>query len=542
MAETGVLARSAVRFCYELEDSPRYKRVKHFFYDLLENPRSRIRSYFDVGMITLVLTSVYLLIYEIRHDLGAFGRWFEMIAVSIFLVEYLLRFWLYNDAHRIFIDHYERAQFIDQPFRLGPPLREVLSSKWEYMSSPLAIIDLLAIVPSYRPLRILRIFLLFRLFKLFRYARSVNEFVKVLSEKRFELFTIIIFLTFIVFTAASAIFFFEAKGEGGEIEDFFDGIYWALVTISTVGYGDITPQTTEGRVITLVLIVTGIGVISFTTSVVVAAFNEKMGEMRESRVISELEKKGKHTILCGFGRMGRVVAERLAEDRKRFVVIDPDSENVAEARKAGYLVIQGNAEKGELLESLGVKDRAEMILCLTGSDVANVYITLTARYLNPGIKIISRANREEAVRKLRQVGADHTVAPFKVVGLIAVEFIGKPVAFEAIHGILSGKDRVGLETVTVRAGSTLDGLTVGEVDFWANKLLLFGVITHHRPEGRDMAGCRVPYDMKTHSLYFNPKPGFRLHVNDTLLVFGHEYSVVHFKDELESGKLRLRRR
>lgn len=529
------LTRYIVQRCYDLEDSPRYKRAKEFIYDLLENPRAPVRPYFDVFMILLVLSSVYLLIYEVRRDLGAFGANFELVAVSIFITEYLLRLWIYSDGHRIIIDHYEKSQFIGQPFRIWPALREVAASKWDYMTTPLAVIDLLAIIPSYRPLRFLRLFLLFRLFKLFRYARSINEFVKVLSEKRFELYTLGIFIAFMVFTAASAIFFFEARGEGGEIDDFFDGIYWAIVTLSTVGYGDITPQTPEGRIVTLVLIMTGIGVIAFITSVIVAAFSEKMGELRDNRVFAELEKKkGKHTIICGFGRMGRVVADQLAAEKKHFVVIELDEADAAQAKQLGYLVIIGNAEKNELLEKAGVGDRAERILCLTGSDVTNVYITLTARYLNPDIEIISRANHEEVVAKLRQAGADHTVSPYKSVGLIAGEFIGKPVAFEAIHGILSGKDQIGLEAVTVRDDSVLNGRSVGEIDFQANKLLLFGVITH---KARKAENSRVPYELKARSLYFNPKPGFKLCAEDVLLVFGHEYSVVHFKDRLESERL-----
>lgn len=528
-------ARAIVQRCYDLEDSARYKQVKGLIYDLLENPRAPIRPYFDVFMILLVLTSVYLLIYEVRRDLGGFGAGFELLAVSIFVTEYLLRLWLYSDVHRIIIEHYEKSQFIGQPFRLQPALREAIASKWEYMTTPLAVIDLLAIIPSYRPLRFLRLFLLFRLFKLFRYARSINEFAKVLSEKRFELYTLGIFIAFMVFTAASAIYFFEARGEGGEIDDFFDGIYWAVVTLSTVGYGDITPQTPEGRIVTLVLIMTGIGVIAFITSVIVAAFSEKMGELRDNRVFAELEKqKGRHTILCGFGRMGNVVAERLAAEKKHFVVIEPDSVNVERAKRLGYLVIPGNAESNELLEKAGVGGRAERIVCLTGSDVSNVYIALTARYLNPGIEIIARANQQEAVAKLKQAGADHTVSPYETVGLIAGEFIGKPVAFEAIHGILSGANRIGLEAVTVHPGSVLVGRQVGEVDFRGHKLLLFGVITH---QARDPGDGRVRYDLEARSLYFNPQSGFELRADDVILVFGHEYSVVHFKDRLESGKL-----
>jgi voltage-gated potassium channel len=528
-------SRYVVQRCYALEDSPRYKRSKAFFYNLMENPRSKIRPFFDVFMILLVLSSVFLLIYEVKADTGGFGRIFEWCAVSIFLVEYLLRLWLYNDSHTIFIEHYERAEFVGGEFRLWPPLQEVLRKKWDYMTTPLAVIDLLAIIPSYRPLRFLRIFLLFRLFKIFRYARSVNEFVRVLSEKRFELYTLAIFLAFVVMTSASAIYFFEAQSEGGEIDNFFDGIYWALVTISTVGYGDITPQTTEGRVITLALIICGIGVISFTTSVIVAAFSDKMTELRENRVFAELEKrKGSHTIICGFGRMGQVVAERLHDDKDNFVIIDEDPLNALQAKKQGYLVIEGDAGKSELLESAGIRNKAARILCLTDDDVINVYVTLTARYLNPDIEIISRANRKESVRKLHQAGADHTVSPSKVVGMITSEYISQPVAFEALHGILSGKDSIGLETVTVRPGSVLDGSAIGDVDFSAIKLVLFGVITH--PE-REITTVNEVYEMVDRSLHFNPSQDFRLSGNDTLVLFGHKYSIVHFKDRLEAGKL-----
>jgi voltage-gated potassium channel len=528
-------ARFIVKHCYGIDDSPGYQRVKRFFYDLIENPRSSIRPYFDVFMIMLVLASVFMLMYQVKVDLGEAGTTFELCAVAIFLTEYLLRLWLYNDTHKVFIEHYERAEFIGKPFTLGPPMKEVIRKKWDYMTTPLAVIDLLAIIPSYRPLRILRIFLLFRLFKLFRYARSINEFAKVLTEKRFEFYTLAIFLAFMVFTSASAIYFFEAKVEGGQIDNFFDGIYWALITISTVGYGDITPQTTEGRLITLVLIICGIGVISFTTSVIVTAFSEKMDEMRDNRVFAELEKrKGNHIIICGFGRVGQVVAERLFQDRDHFVVIDSEYENVAMAKGLGYLAIHGNTDDSSLLEQAGIRDKASQILCLTNSDVTNVFITLTARYLNPEIDIISRANREHTVKKLYQAGANHTVAPFEVVGMITGEYISQPVAFEALYGVLSGHEGIGLDTVTIHKDSPLDGTRIGEVDFSANKLILFGVISRREPL---LDGLTSVYDLSQRRLFFNPQADFQLSGGDVLVLIGHRYSIVHFKDRLESGLL-----
>jgi voltage-gated potassium channel len=531
-------AKYIVKRCYAIEDSARYKRTKSFFYDLLVNPSARIRPYFDIFMIVLVLASVFLLIYEVKTDLGMFSRVFEGVAVSIFLVEYLLRLWLYNDSHKIIIEHYERSEFLNHSFRLGPALREMMSKKWDYMTTPLAIIDLLAIIPSYRPLRFLRIFLLFRLFKLFRYARSINEFVKVLSEKKFELYTLFIILAFVIFISSAAIYFFEAQTEGGEIENFFDGVYWALVTISTVGYGDITPHTPEGRFITLVLIICGIGVISFTTSIVVSAFGEKMKEMREHRVFAELEKGGRNvTIICGYGRMGQVVAERLKSDRDHFVIIDPDLQNVERAKQVGYLAIQGNAENTQLLQNVGIDTRAERILCLTDDDVVNVFIALTARHLNPDIEIVSRANREETVNKLLQVGADHTVMPYKILGLMAGEYMGQPVAFEAIHGMLHGEEKISLETVVVSSGSMLEGIPIGRIDFNQHKLILFGVISL---VDREVDDSRAAYGMGTRMFFFNPQQDFQLHANDIIMVFGHELSIVHFKDSQERGTLPLK--
>lgn len=519
-----------VRACYAIADSPRYRIVKRYAYDVLENPNSKIKPFFDIFMIVIVLASVFLLIYEVQHDLGIAGLYFERVVVTIFIVEYLGRMWVWNDSHRIVINHFERAEIVDEPFHLWPAIREILARKREYVTTPLAIIDLLAIVPSYRPIRVLRVFLLFRLFKLFRYASSVNEFVKVLSDKRFEFYTLGIFIGFIVFTAATAIFVFEGKVEGSQIKTFFDAIYWALVTISTVGYGDITPHTSEGRFITLVLIISGIGVIAFSTSIVVAAFSEKMRELSENRVFATVEKTHDYTLVCGFGRVGQEVCERMAAAHLRFVVIDTDREHVELARRRGYVAIDGDATESNLLENMGIKDRVSRILSLTESDVSNVYITVTARYLNPAVKIISRANRGESVRKLEQAGADQVVTPFSIVGMIAAEYIGQPVAFEAVYGILSGDRPITLEAILARENSYLDGCRLGDIDFGSQRLVLFGVVCDER-SGSDEHGAR--FRVRNRHFQFNPPPEFVIHGGDVLVVFGHEFSIFHFKEFLE---------
>jgi voltage-gated potassium channel len=523
-----------IKQCYAMQGSARYTGLKEAVYNLLENPRAPIRPYFDIFMILLVLATVWLLIYEVRHDMGLPGALIEIVAVGIFIIEYLLRFWIFNDSHKVILERYERAEFINEPFRIWPALWQASVSKSRYVIQPLAIIDLLAIIPSYRPLRFLRIFLLFRLFKLFRYTRSISEFVKVLSEKRIELVTLFIFMAFITFTAATAIFFFEADQKDGGIHGFFDSIYWALVTMSTVGYGDITPHTTEGRLVTLVLIIAGLGVISFFTSIIVSAFGDKIHEIRAHRIFSEVERKRIDILICGFGRVGQVVAERMAADKRQFVVVDPVEENVRLAKQQGYLAVIGDGEETELLLNLGVDKHIKWLLCLTGDDVINVYITISARQLNPGIGIISRANHRENITKLYRAGASYCVAPNKVFGLIAAEYAGQPVAFEAVYGLLTGQSDEGIDAVRIKEDSGLVGRSLGSIDFAKRKLTPFGVI---REDGEGVSDEHAYYDLQGRCFFFNPGDSFTFASDDLLVVLGHHYSVVHFRDCLERGML-----
>ena len=265
------------------------------------------------------MLSVFLLVYSVEHTLNRAGEIFEQCVVFVFISEYLLRAWLYSDSHRIIIKEYEKAQYLTIPFSLFNALKHVIGKKLNYMLTPFAIIDLLAILPSYRPLRILRILLIFRLFKLFRYSNSIKFFSDVLASKRFELITLAIFMGFLIFIASLAIYLFENKSSGGNVRHLYDAFYWSIVTISTVGYGDITPQTVGGRLVAVSLILTGLGVLSFFTSIIVAAFNDKVHTLSENRTYAELGRYNNHVIICGFGRVGQEVAKQFEKDKQAFI-------------------------------------------------------------------------------------------------------------------------------------------------------------------------------------------------------------------------------
>ncbi len=265
-------------------------------------------------MITLVMISVSTLVYQVEHELGEWGLWLEYFVVTVFIIEYLLRMWVYSDSHRLITDYYEHCEYLSIRFSVIKAIRKVIRSKLEYMFTPVAIIDLLAILPSYRSVRILRIFLIFRLFKLLRYSQNMKMFADIIRSKRFELLTLMVFLGFLVFIASIAIYLFENPTAGGQVGHLYDAIYWAIVTISTVGYGDITPMTTGGRLVTMVLILASLGVLAFFTSIIVAAFNDQIDVLRTNRTFSEVERLSDVIIICGFGRVGQQLAELLAKD------------------------------------------------------------------------------------------------------------------------------------------------------------------------------------------------------------------------------------
>jgi voltage-gated potassium channel len=529
-----MLTRLLVRFAYFLKTSPRYRNTKLFFYNLLNNPDSRIKAYFDGTMICLVLLSVFLLIYEVDTRLTQIDQRFEQVLIALFIVEYLLRAWLYNDVHEIILEHYEKAAYLNSPFRLGRIARLILSKKIEYVFTPLAVIDLLAILPSYRSVSILRGLLIFRLLKLSRYFKSLKLFAEVLESKRFELYNLAIFLGFLIFIGSTGIYLFEHPTNSAQVGNLFDAAYWSIVTVSSVGYGDIAPQTIGGRLVAMALILTGLGVLSFFISIIVSAFSDRMHDLRENRIYAELKRHKNFVIICGFGRVGRHIAMQLEKHKQPFVVIDSKEINALKARRLGYLVIHADASKNEVLINAGIKNRASAVLCTTGDDVVNVYITLTSRHLNPAIRIISRANNQDNVKKLYQAGADNVIQPFEIAAMVVAEYIGQPVAFEAILGIIREEKQFIMETLCVHAGSLVDGLQISEIGFEQRKLMLVGVISANPVHRKH----KNSYKLKNQHFYFNPDPGFVLRADDLLVVLGRDFGIDYFREQIEESRLK----
>jgi len=177
-------------------------------------------------------------------------------------------------------------------------------------------------------------------------------------------------------------------------------------------------------------------------------------------------------------------------------------------------------------------------LCTTGDDVVNVYITLTSRHLNPAIRIISRANNQDNAKKLYQAGADNVIQPFEIAAMVVAEYIGQPVAYEAILGIFREEKQFIMETLCVHPGSVIDGMTIFEVGFELRKLMLVGVISTNPVHRKH----KNSYKLKNEHFYFNPERHFVLRAGDLLVVLGREIGIDYFRTQIENSRLKAGRK
>jgi voltage-gated potassium channel len=510
-----------IKFAYTLESSQKYYAVKHFLYELLEDTHSKKKKYFDFVMIFLVLSTVGIMIYEVNHDSIAWMNTYETIAITIFIIEWLSRLWVISHSHKQIIEDYEKSELINQPYNINSSLKKIIKRKLDFIFSPMSIIDLLAILPYYRPLRILRILMLFRLFKLLRYANSIKQFSDVFIDKKFEFFTLAIMFFMAVTFGSTIIFIYEGAGVNPNINSFFDAIYWSIITISTVGFGDISPITLEGRIATIFLVIVGVAVIAFFTSIVTTALSTRLVALKEEKVIVEANSLKEFVIICGYGRMGKILVDEFIKIKQKFIVIDHKDDIFSHAGNQNILSIKGDATDSSFLSSIGINKGASSIIALTDNDAVNLSIILTARSQNPNINIIARANSEKVKKKLYLAGANEVISANDISALVAAEYIGQPIAFDAIDDILLNNEGAVMDEVEILQKSDYIGYRLENINFSNFNLTLIGIVN----------------PIKNMKFKFNPKPNqYIIQEKDILIVIGHKESVSKFKIYLLTSK------
>ncbi len=253
-----------------------------------------------------------------------------------------------------------------------------------------------------------------------------------------------------------------------------DAAYMVLLTIFSVGYGEVRPiDSTFLRLWTTLTIVLGCTGMIVLTGALVQVFNQYQFRrlLGLDRMQSDIDRLNAHTLICGFGRIGVQLAKALTEARHPFVVIERDLAKANAARAAGYLTLLGEATNEDTLKTAGIV-RARVLACVLPDDAANVFITLSARNLNPAVQIIARGEAPSTESKLFHAGADKVVLPTH----IGAERITELILFPATESMLGDIREVGsikrnlndfgldLEVVTAGERGALTGQTVGEAE------------------------------------------------------------------------------
>jgi voltage-gated potassium channel len=242
-----------------------------------------------------------------------------------------------------------------------------------------------------------------------------------------------------------------------------NAFYMTVITLTTIGFGEIEPLSPTGRMFTITLVVFGVVVVfdliaRFTTLLASGRLSRSIERRAMQRQISRLSD---HFVICAFGRVGRAATRELVGNGAEVVVVEVQEalESLLIEADVPYLI--GDPSEESVLEEAGIR-RARALLCAVDSDVVNVYITLSARALNPGLFIIARASRPESVEKLRRAGADRVVSPYAVSGVRMASQALQPAMLEFVDMVSVAPD-LRIEELVVGASSTLAAQTVRDV-------------------------------------------------------------------------------
>jgi voltage-gated potassium channel len=242
---------------------------------------------------------------------------------------------------------------------------------------------------------------------------------------------------------------------------FSDALYWAVLTIATVGYGDVVPQTFGGKLFAVFFVITGVGTAYYTFYLFVSMtiegqMTDILGRRGMHRRIASLKN---HIIVCGAGKVGSNIIWRLQNEGQDFVVVEKDQALFEQLIEQKVLAVFGDATLDEILLSAGILNARGIITALS-HDADNVYVTLTAKSLNPDINIVARADRPEAEGKLIRAGATTVVSPSVMGGRQMVSAITKPVLLDFMENLFYNQElHMDIAEITVRATSPLVGKT-----------------------------------------------------------------------------------
>ncbi|WP_121970063.1 potassium channel protein [Leptolyngbya sp. BC1307] len=313
-----------------------------------------------------------------------------------------------------------------------------------------------------------------------------------------------------------------------------DAIYMVVITVFGVGYGEVEPlDSTKLRVFTILVIIAGALSVAYTLAgfVQMVTAGEIRRTLRVRQMTQEIQNLTNHVIVCGYGRMGQMLTQKLQEDHQRFIILDRNPDRINAAQEKGYLVFLGNATDENHLQAVGI-DRARVLATVLPDDAANVFISLTARELNPQLVVVARGTLPSSAKKLRLAGADQVVLPATIGALRMAHLISHP---NAVNFIAQDDGRANLNELlaeidiqvnelAVSADSALLGRTIGDVEIHGKGTFI--IVALKRADG---------------TIVIHPGHQEALYEGDTVMIMGHQGDMPNFAQR-SAAKSQLRYR
>jgi len=285
----------------------------------------------------------------------------------------------------------------------------------------------------------------------------------------------------------------------------WDALYMTITTVATVGFREVHPMSRAGQAFTLGLIVVGVSTALYAFSVFAAVVVEGGWPkyVQQWRYVRMMKNLSDHYVICGYGRIGSMVAHEFQRQNTAFLIVDRHPERVAEANGRGHLAIEGDASREDILKRAGI-ERARGLVAAVGTDAENVYAVLTARVMKNDLFIIARAEGEESISKLKKAGADRVISPYRIGAVQIAQTALRPAVVDFVEIATSSDNlELSIEEIHIENDSKLAGRPLAEaIERDKMNVVIVGI---QRAHGR---------------MEFNPVASTTLHAGDHLIVLG----------------------
>jgi voltage-gated potassium channel len=294
-----------------------------------------------------------------------------------------------------------------------------------------------------------------------------------------------------------------------------DSFYTTMTTLSTVGYGDYTPKTTQGKLFTVFIIILGVGTMLYSFGLISETVIE--GRLRNllgrGKLKTMIDKMNNHYIICGCGRIGYLICRELTAEKVPCVVIDNNPEVIQKVQDDGFTYCRGDATQDKTLIEAGIK-RAKGIICVLPSDAENLYVILTAKELNQNIFIMSRSEEEESEHRLIRAGADRVMSPYTLGGVRMAMAILRPAMLDFIEITTSRQSlELRMEEISICKGSPFIGQSLEGSEIRRR----YGLII-------------VAVKKESGKMIFNPMANYTIDESDRLIAMGEDENVKQFAE------------